>query len=547
MYLTKLTIQNVKLLRDFQLSFTSHGEPRMWTILIGANGLCKTAILHAIAMAASGHVRSNQLVDAASLPDRRLNGTARIHADFTFGALGHPRRDYPGLPDPDPPSPPGLSSSIAAMPGDADLNGSATYHTELSPSRLDLSSEVDDQSVRIMHTAGEMTLEQFKAEGVLAELSTVFDSEAAAFAVLDAIGFPDRWRPAFTPTPDFWEKVLVEIYKGLIDRGLERLLTTAARFYPHNPRFARWAGIQDQENGFNPLYTVRNKNLPDWFVAGYGTSRLLPRPGVGARPENPSLERVRTLFDQGKIIGTEFARILDHYDQFTAMLHKALIDSRILPQATGIELRDRAWARSADDVLKGDLVTLRPGTDEVRVPATWLSQGYQSTIAWIADIVGWLFFERRQPVPLHEMEGLVLIDEIDLHLHPTWQEELVPLVRRIFPRLQFVATTHSPTVLTGLKPEEIVKLRQDRDGNVVHEQPDEIPALLTGSQINERYFDLRRIQAARLGAAWRRYGVLSEVDPVRLDEEERQELESLHRRLLEAGVDLPGGRSRPER
>ncbi len=43
----------------------------MWTVLIGTHGLCKTAILQCIAMAASGHVRSNQLADIAALPDLR--------------------------------------------------------------------------------------------------------------------------------------------------------------------------------------------------------------------------------------------------------------------------------------------------------------------------------------------------------------------------------------------------------------------------------------------------------------------------------------------
>ena len=52
MYITDLHVQNLKLLRDFKLSFGTAESPRMWTVLIGENGLCKTAILRAIAMAA---------------------------------------------------------------------------------------------------------------------------------------------------------------------------------------------------------------------------------------------------------------------------------------------------------------------------------------------------------------------------------------------------------------------------------------------------------------------------------------------------------------
>ena len=59
---------------------------------------------------------------------------------------------------------------------------------------------------------------------------------------------------------------------------------------------------------------------------------------------------------------------------------------------------------------------------------------------------------------LAETSGLVLIDEIDLHLHPKWQRDIVPALKRIFPKIQFFATTHSPQVIGEAKPEEIVLL-----------------------------------------------------------------------------------------
>ena len=57
-----------------------------------------------------------------------------------------------------------------------------------------------------------------------------------------------------------------------------------------------------------------------------------------------------------------------------------------------------------------------------------------------------------------ETPGLVLIDEIDLHLHPKWQRQIVPALKKIFPKIQFFATTHSPQVIGECKPEEIVLL-----------------------------------------------------------------------------------------
>ena len=57
---------------------------------------------------------------------------------------------------------------------------------------------------------------------------------------------------------------------------------------------------------------------------------------------------------------------------------------------------------------------------------------------------------------LQQTPGLVLIDEIDLHLHPKWQRQIVPALKKVFPKIQFFATTHSPQVIGECRPEEIV-------------------------------------------------------------------------------------------
>ena len=73
--------------------------------------------------------------------------------------------------------------------------------------------------------------------------------------------------------------------------------------------------------------------------------------------------------------------------------------------------------------------------------------------------------------PLHS-EAIVLIDEIELHLHPSWQQHILPDLMRVFPNTQFIVSTHSPQVLTSIRPEQIVKLRRDpKGGSIVAEQP----------------------------------------------------------------------------
>ena len=61
--------------------------------------------------------------------------------------------------------------------------------------------------------------------------------------------------------------------------------------------------------------------------------------------------------------------------------------------------------------------------------------------------------------------GLVLIDELDLYLHPLWQVGLVRALKATFPRVQFIVTTHSPMLLPGLERDEIIHLKLDDAGN----------------------------------------------------------------------------------
>jgi predicted ATP-binding protein involved in virulence len=70
--------------------------------------------------------------------------------------------------------------------------------------------------------------------------------------------------------------------------------------------------------------------------------------------------------------------------------------------------------------------------------------------------------------PALESEAIVLIDEVDLHLHPKWQQRLLIDLMAIFPNTQFIVTTHSPQVLTTIKPEHIILLEHEKD--VIAEQ-----------------------------------------------------------------------------
>ena len=67
--------------------------------------------------------------------------------------------------------------------------------------------------------------------------------------------------------------------------------------------------------------------------------------------------------------------------------------------------------------------------------------------------------------------GVILIDEIELHLHPKWQRQIIPALTRTFPNCQFIITTHSPQVVSHVKPDSLYLLQATSDETVV-QQPE---------------------------------------------------------------------------
>ncbi|HRI66865.1 MAG TPA: N-6 DNA methylase [Polyangium sp.] len=86
----------------------------------------------------------------------------------------------------------------------------------------------------------------------------------------------------------------------------------------------------------------------------------------------------------------------------------------------------------------------------VRLSIAQLSEGEKNNLLLVADLARRLAVANPKREDPLEGEGIILIDEIDLHLHPAWQRQLVPALVRTFPGCQFIASTHSPQVLSSV-------------------------------------------------------------------------------------------------
>ena len=117
--------------------------------------------------------------------------------------------------------------------------------------------------------------------------------------------------------------------------------------------------------------------------------------------------------------------------------------------------------------LENDQVSVRFETIDGDMRFDELGFGYQTTLTWLTDFCKRLFeLYPESENPLHE-EAVVLVDELDLHLHPKWQRDLVPTLSKIFPNVQFIVTTHSPHVLQSMEDVNLYVLRRDAESGEI--------------------------------------------------------------------------------
>jgi predicted ATP-binding protein involved in virulence len=101
---------------------------------------------------------------------------------------------------------------------------------------------------------------------------------------------------------------------------------------------------------------------------------------------------------------------------------------------------------------------LKQGDADIEV--SQLSDGEQIYLALVGDIARRAAIAHPIGDPLTEIDGIVLIDEVELHLHPRWQREVLPRLTQVFPNLQFIVTTHSPQVVGEVARESSWKVHR---------------------------------------------------------------------------------------
>lgn len=164
------------------------------------------------------------------------------------------------------------------------------------------------------------------------------------------------------------------------------------------------------------------------------------------------------------------------YKWFEQMTYQELQDHKVIPELEAVKRAVlECFNHSGNHGIRGNATQCRYNVKTHEIEITYvthddclevhalseMSDGYRNMLSMVADIAYRMALLNPQFLDkvTEETEGVVLIDEIDLHLHPAWQRHIVGTLKSIFPKVQFIVSTHAPSVIASVTQEEVVVLK----------------------------------------------------------------------------------------
>ena len=221
----------------------------------------------------------------------------------------------------------------------------------------------------------------------------------------------------------------------------------------------------------------------------------------------------------------------ERFATFAERVRDAL--SSILPEVAEVQIR------AAEE--PGGSPRVEARTPDGWVPLRRLGFGYQSQIAWLVDFASRMF-ERYpdSPDPLAE-PAVVLVDELDLHMHPRWQRQIIGYLTDRCPNTQFIVTAHSPLVVQAAAGANIVLLRRQGDHVVIDNNPEVLENWRVDQILTSELFGLESARPPQIEAPLNeRRDLLAKP---KLTSRDRARLAELEAQI----GDLPAGESAEDR
>jgi len=278
-------------------------------------------------------------------------------------------------------------------------------------------------------------------------------------------------------------------------------------------------------NFLNRNVFIRENNN-GWVSCGYGAVHSTSCYYTPTDIDDPLQRRFLTLFKENGSLyhGEDWLKELDR----KALRHGA----------ESLQSRNLAEAKQAIEALLPE--TIIKIDDEIRfiqhgheVKLNQLSDGYRSIFAMSVDLLRWLELMRPDPnIPINEVSGVVLIDEVDAHLHPTWQRQVGFWLTKTFPNIQFIVTTHSPFVAMAAGKGALTVLEKKGDAVEANQNVPYIRGWTVDKVLSE-LFELTSLRDPETEGKLKRYQTLRfALQANQLSPEEATEL-----KMLESDLD----------
>jgi predicted ATP-binding protein involved in virulence len=211
---------------------------------------------------------------------------------------------------------------------------------------------------------------------------------------------------------------------------------------------------------WTPVQNSTLEKIPYFKFYAYGATRRLSKSSTDNKETTASLfdDKAELINAEAWLLKTHhIAKINPKFENHFELIRETL--KNLLPDVTDIDVY-------FPDENKPEL-KVRFLANNIWLPLDALSLGYQSMIAWVVDLTAYLF-ERYpdSPNPIAE-PAVVLIDEIDLHLHPEWQRKIMGYLSDKFKNTQFIVTAHSPLIVQAAEDENANIVVLERNGDEV--------------------------------------------------------------------------------
>lgn len=243
-----------------------------------------------------------------------------------------------------------------------------------------------------------------------------------------------------------------------------------------NEKIFKWYRDTHKKNGASTTYknaktminyvkeldqNIRNNeivNLP--LIAYYGTDRVNDKQNVAHKQEGSRLDGYYASLDP-EVVKKQFLIWFRDYEDSVLKFDKDKALYQAFTESITSMVKD--WTQIHYSWKANDM--LGKHDDGTWTSFSMMSAGYKNIIRITADIAyrAITLNPHLKENAVKETHGIVLIDEIDMHLHPKWQRTIIQDLKDTFPNIQFILTTHSPFIIQSLKSKELISLDVDNN------------------------------------------------------------------------------------